>query len=109
MNGQGAYGMTSLYGVIPPAMAWTLHRSGTLLSERSKEVLEPKPSQQPIVVPGGKLTLVGIGACACVVILGQIVLDLPELSMGTDPNLVLTTVGHEENLLDANRYVNHNL
>ncbi|CAM6034823.1 unnamed protein product [Sphagnum compactum] len=108
-NFAGAYGMTSLYGVIPPAMAWTLHRSGSLLSERSKEVLEPKPSQQPIVVPGGKLTLAGIGACACVVILGQIVLDLPELSTGTDPNLVLTTVGHEENLLNANTYVNHNL
>jgi hypothetical protein len=44
-----------------------------------------------------------------VVILGQIVLDLPELSTGTDPNLVLTTVGHEENLLNANTYVNHNL
>lgn len=61
--------MTSLYGIIPPAMAWNLHRA----SAKKRNIREG------ISVPGGKLTLASIGLCAAAVICGQVVLDVPHL------------------------------
>lgn len=71
----GAYGMTTLYGIFPPAMAWTLIKSeNKLLSAEST----------PLVDLGKKFALAGIGLCACGVVLNQLLLDsakIPFVSM----------------------------
>ena len=67
--------MTSLYGIIPPAMAWNLHRAST----------KKQNIRGGISVPGGKLTLASIGVCAVAVICGQVVLDVPHLFLQVDP------------------------
>ena len=71
--------MTSLYGIIPPAMAWNLHRA----SAKKRNI------RGGISVPGGKLTLASIGLCAAAVICGQVVLDVPHLFLQVDPHTLL--------------------
>ncbi|XP_057846863.2 uncharacterized protein LOC131056574 isoform X2 [Cryptomeria japonica] len=63
----GTYGMMTLYGIFPPAMAWAWAESNDKLkSEDSK----------PLTVPGGRFALAGIGLCASGVVLNQLFLDL---------------------------------
>uniref|UniRef100_A0A7I4EGB4 Uncharacterized protein n=1 Tax=Physcomitrium patens TaxID=3218 RepID=A0A7I4EGB4_PHYPA len=71
----GAYGMTSLYGVIPPIMAWSLLNSSHDIIEETSTVQNSKASQNTSLL-GGRITLATIGACAVAVIAGQVALDL---------------------------------
>lgn len=88
--------MTSLYGIIPPAMAWNLHRA----SAKKRNICGG------ISVPGGKLTLANIGVCAVAVICGQVVLDVPHLFLQVDPH-TLSVRGSPDDLATLSIAVNY--
>lgn len=54
----GAYGMTALYGLLPPALAWAARESGAGGAAVSGERR---------LLPGGRLALLGLGVMGCVV------------------------------------------
>eukprot|EP01018_Ginkgo_biloba_P031183 Gb_01719 [translate_table: standard] len=70
----GAYGMTTLYGIFPPAMVWALNVSNDKL---------PSGASSTLVVPGGRVALAGIGICACGIILEQLFLDSMKIPFGS--------------------------
>ncbi len=88
--------MTSLYGIIPPAMAWNLHRASA----------KKRNLHGGIFVPGGKLTLASIGLCAAAVICGQVVLDVPHLFLQVDPHTLLVR-GSPDDLATLSIAVNY--
>lgn len=55
----GAYGMTALYGLLPPALAWAARESGAAGSA------PVTPARQ--LLPGGRLVLLGLAAMGCFV------------------------------------------
>lgn len=59
----GAYGMTTLYGIVPPLMALSLRKE--------------KKAEMPELVPGGSGLLVGLGLSAFLIAGGQARLDFP--------------------------------
>lgn len=61
--------MTSLYGVIPPLMAWGLQNSSNNLEEGSHD-----RSMSRLL--GDRATLATVGACATAIIVGQVMLDI---------------------------------
>lgn len=61
----GAYGMTTLYGIVPPLMALSLRNE--------------KKKGMPKLVPGGSGLLVGLGLSAFLIAGGQARLDFPLL------------------------------
>lgn len=88
--------MTSLYGILPPAMAWNLHR----VSAKKRHI------RGGICVPGGKLTLASIGVCAVAVIWSQVVLDVPHLFLQVDPH-TLSVTGSPDDLATLRIAVNY--
>eukprot|EP00241_Pyramimonas_parkeae_P001349 CAMPEP_0114261648 /NCGR_PEP_ID=MMETSP0058-20121206/21274_1 /TAXON_ID=36894 /ORGANISM="Pyramimonas parkeae, CCMP726" /LENGTH=540 /DNA_ID=CAMNT_0001377247 /DNA_START=294 /DNA_END=1916 /DNA_ORIENTATION=- len=79
-NFAGAYGMTTLYGVMPPLMAWQMR--GYIFGSRDESKDEPQasgetvPQQHSLLVPGGPMVLAGLGACAAFVQISKITQDL---------------------------------
>ena len=61
----GAYGMTALYGLLPPLMAWSLRQSQSHSEEEEK-------SHRHLHVPGGYLALAGMELCAVAIIATQV-------------------------------------
>lgn len=61
---QGGYCMTMLYGVLPPAMAWAMHRS------------EERDDTQKGSLSRAKPALVGVGLFACGIVMEQVLQDL---------------------------------
>lgn len=78
----GAYGMTTLYGIFPPAMAWTLTKSQNTL---------PLAESMPLAGLGRKFALVGIGLCACGVVLDQLLLDSAKIPFGSNADISVIT------------------
>jgi len=81
--------MTSLYGVIPPIMAWGLRNS-------SLSNPEAKATQKTSQSMFDRITLAAVGACATAVIVGQVMIDLPQLSSSSP---VAVAEVHQENLI----------
>lgn len=67
LNVAGGYGMTALYGVLPPVMAWRLR-------ERRAGKYSSKPL--PLSLPGGRAALATLTAAAAAVELGRLQADL---------------------------------
>ena len=70
---QGAYGMTTLYGVFPPLMFWHLVNPASASGQSPKHI-KPNTSSEPSIWrrPLGNMALAGMGACACAVMMGQV-------------------------------------
>lgn len=100
----GAYGMTLLYGVVPPLMAWQLRR----LQAASSTAMPPSPAAQPAAapwweaqlreagpfVPGGTPVLAGMLAVALVIGAGRIGSDLGvELDLGGVTSQLVSLAG----------------
>jgi hypothetical protein len=94
---QGGYGMTSLYGVIPPIMAWSLQDS-SLSSPEAETTVEVQSSSQSMSLPGGKIALATVGACAVAVIAVQVVDDLSQSSTSSGTPTVVVAKFEQENL-----------
>lgn len=62
----GGYGMTALFGIFPPAMAWSLHDKGLARSKDKTGLFFALPKATV------KTVLAGTGACALGIILSQI-------------------------------------
>jgi hypothetical protein len=56
----GTYGVLVLFGILPAAMAWSERYNGTTLT-------------QIRIVPGGMVTLVGVGGIAAAVIVNELI------------------------------------
>lgn len=71
LQAAGGYGMTALYGVLPPLMAWQWRTS--------RQVKDPETastsSMYARLVPGGNLVLAFLVCCATTVEVGHLVLD----------------------------------
>jgi len=62
----GGYGMTLLYGIVPPLMAWNL---------RSAPGGEHKPAFKFPLVPGGRPVLASVASCAAALEFGKLAID----------------------------------
>jgi hypothetical protein len=71
MQAAGAYGMTALYGILPPFMAWRWRA----IQAKSADSSEASPSMYGCLVPGGNFMLAFLACCATTVELGRLVLD----------------------------------
>jgi len=71
-NFVGAYGMSVMYGILPPLMAWKM-RTG-----RSKSHARRTPVHLKIntLIPGGRWSLGALGASAVVIALSQVAEDI---------------------------------
>lgn len=98
---QGAYGMTSLYGVIPPIMALSLQNSN-LSNPEAKTTSGMQKTFQSMSLLGDRVTLATVGACAMAVIVGQMMLDLPQFS--SSPPVVVANID-KENLTPTNSII----
>lgn len=87
----GAYGMTSLYGVIPPIMAWGLQNSDLSSPETKSE----HKNSLIVSLLGDRITLATVGACAVAVIVGQVMLDVTQFSSSSPA--VVANVDQQEN------------
>lgn len=68
LNVAGGYGMTALYGVLPPLMAWRMREAG-------KEAGSSAPPP-PSLLPGGRPLLGALTTCAVAVEVGRLAEDL---------------------------------
>eukprot|EP00250_Pteridium_aquilinum_P034014 c6872_g1_i1 orf=198-1904(+) len=66
----GGYGMTTLYGLFPPIMAWSLYERGLLLKE------DQAGSILALSRPQVQAVLVVSGTCATGIVVSQLMLDL---------------------------------
>ncbi|KAK6933353.1 Amino acid/polyamine transporter 2 [Dillenia turbinata] len=64
----GGYCMTMLYGVLPPAMAWAMHNKDFIDTDQ-RTLSKARPA------------LVGVGLCACGIVMEQILQDLSLLQL----------------------------
>ncbi|KAH7853794.1 hypothetical protein Vadar_006696 [Vaccinium darrowii] len=71
----GGYCMTTLYGVLPPAMAWAAMNSRT----REKEEEEVEKTYQKAAISAARPALLGVGLFACGIIVEQILQDFSTL------------------------------
>ncbi|GAQ78159.1 Tryptophan or tyrosine transporter protein [Klebsormidium nitens] len=69
-NLAGAYGMTTLYGIFPVAMAWSMRSSVKRRGDDSMAL-----GEYSRLVPGGRFTLVLLGLGAAAIMAGQAALD----------------------------------
>lgn len=70
----GGYGMTTLYGILPPAMASSLYEKGVIHRK------EQSGSFFALSEPCIKAILAGIGACAFGIIVNQLIYDITNFS-----------------------------
>lgn len=93
----GAYGITLLYGILPPMMAWHARKPGTE---------EDQGGKMPLV-PGGSPVLASLASCAAAVEVGKFATDsgdfLSELTtvgsqVQSAANLVVTGLASADNL-----------
>ncbi|KAG0558976.1 hypothetical protein KC19_10G069300 [Ceratodon purpureus] len=101
----GAYGMTSLYGVIPPIMAWSLQDSSNS-NTGAETTVETQKSGQSMPIPGGRIALATVGACAVAVIVVQVVDDFPQFSSSPGTSTVVVAKVEERNLNPTSTIVN---
>ncbi|CAD7704974.1 unnamed protein product [Ostreobium quekettii] len=74
----GGYGITLLYGILPPLMAWSVRPVGTV-NQRFAPLMP--------MVPGGRKVLASITSCAAAIEVGKLAADSSGLASG------LATVG----------------
>lgn len=80
LQAAGAYGMCTLYGVMPPLMAWNF-RHGK--SKASPGGLSDASAETPCrEVAGGRAALVALCAAAVGVVSGQAAIDMAWLHIG---------------------------
>jgi tyrosine-specific transport protein len=83
LNVAGGYGMTLLYGVLPPLMAWRTREAGR----------EGAAAAVPSLLPGGRPLLGALTACAVAVEVGRLVEDLkPAQVVAAAADAAATTV-----------------
>ena len=92
LNAVGGYGMTALYGVLPPLMAWKLREQQEKEGEREggvetaaatakapkqqQQELVPAPSFSPPLLPGGRAALTALTTASVAVEVGRLADDL---------------------------------
>lgn len=84
----GGYGMTLLYGIIPPLMAWNL---------RSAPGAQHKPALKLPLVPGGRPLLASVASCAAALEFGKLAVDSSGLVNGL--TAVSSKIGFVTNLV----------
>lgn len=72
LQAAGGYGMTALYGVLPPIMAWQWRTSRQVKVDPGAPYAS---SMYARLVPGGNLVLAFLVCCATTVEVGHLVLD----------------------------------
>ncbi|GJP52358.1 hypothetical protein CLOM_g11481 [Closterium sp. NIES-68] len=84
----GAYGMTVLYGILPPLMFYVHHKQ-----QAEKEAKASDSAGGSIwVQPGGSFALASLGGLSCAVIAGQAMIDaslLSPSSIASQPSIIL--------------------
>ncbi|CAI5482515.1 unnamed protein product [Closterium sp. Yama58-4] len=95
----GAYGMTVLYGILPPLMFYVHHKQ-----QAEKEAKATGSAGDSFwVQPGGSLALASMGGLSCAVIAGQAMIDASVISPGSlaspQPAIVLAQ-GDRDSMAD---------
>ncbi|CAI5484954.1 unnamed protein product [Closterium sp. Yama58-4] len=95
----GAYGMTVLYGILPPLMFYVHHKQ-----KAEKEVKATGSAGGSFwLQPGGSLALASMGGLSCAVIAGQAMIDASVISPGSlgssQPSIVLAQ-GDRDSMAD---------
>lgn len=75
LNAAGGYGMTALYGLLPPLMAWRL-REQQLRATADAGSDDALPSPSALRLPGGRAALAGLTAAAAAVEVGRLAEDV---------------------------------
>lgn len=91
LNAVGGYGMTALYGVLPPLMAWKLREqqekeggeregggaeTATKAKAPKQQELVPVPSFSPPLLPGGRAALTALTTASVAVEVGRLADDI---------------------------------
>ncbi|CAI5936527.1 unnamed protein product [Closterium sp. NIES-64] len=95
----GAYGMTVLYGILPPLMFYMHHKQ----KAENEAKATGSAGGSFWVQPGGSLALASMGGLSCAVIAGQAVIDASVISPGSlaspQPSIVLAQ-GDRDSMAD---------
>lgn len=105
----GAYGMTLLYGIMPPLMAWCIRHP--------IEGHVPKTTRKQLV-PGGRPVLASLASCAVALEVGKLAKDSGALFSGltavgtqvqTAANLVISDLASAEGMVQFGQALDHHL
>ena len=81
-------------------MAWSLQDS-SLSSPEAETTVEVQSSSQSMSLPGGKIALATVGACAVAVIAVQVVDDLSQSSTSSGTPTIVVAKFEQENLIPS--------